>query len=49
MNGLNAVTDLIYGPGQPMAGNEMSDEERIVCNPRGYTGERDPKLIIDLF
>jgi hypothetical protein len=49
MNGLNAVTDLIYGPGQPMAGNEISDEELIACNPRGYIGERDPKLIIDLF
>lgn len=29
MNELNALTDLLYGPGQPMAGSEMSDEDAI--------------------
>ena len=30
MNELNALTDLLYTPGQPMAGSDMSDEDAIV-------------------
>ena len=29
MNELNALTDLLYTPGQPMAGSDMSDEDAI--------------------
>jgi len=29
MNELSELTDLLYGPGQPMAGSEMSDEEAM--------------------
>jgi hypothetical protein len=29
MDELNAVSELLYGPGEPMTGREMSDEEAI--------------------
>lgn len=29
MDELSALDDLLYGPGQPMAGSEMSDEEAM--------------------
>ncbi len=30
MNDLNAVTEMLYGPGEPMSGSSMTNEEALV-------------------